>query len=653
MEALLQIVYHKKRGKKLYSCISKIRGDDHTINNIMLDLINKDIKKRLTKLIKENTLMKNVFFNYLSMLSSEQGIRSQVNIKVPPRKASKYVSDDIYKIIVNLFRSERLLLNELDKLYLQEVNINVSIFNNFSENIGNYFDSIDTNINYADLKSILLYILFLTNRTIFYYEMLELLNLFEELYFAYITSKKSKGPTIWGSKIQFARYFSMEKYQDKVYLKETIRYFKDFIRSLSTASSGPYYDTQGRRRSGVSISNIPFDMFIVSENYIVENNPILSEHCVNRIPNRINVYAKMHPGYSESTEVMIALNNLNTLPEFKTHVLKFSKIDNWDNADFIFRGRTLGFDDKLFRRLSNAKFGLISHFSSVESLKKANLPNFLQKNKITHIAPITFVWKRDKHNDVVKGLQKYGNDESLWIVKPTEIGKNILSFGGYGIQLLTLDKIKNTTDWMGEMKSAVIQEYIVNPLLYKGRKFDLRIYVLVLPVIGSKNPSKLQAFLYWGGFSRTSLIQYDPQSTDVSVVVTNYAVQKPLLEQQKKTVDDIVQDMFELDCFDPESVLEDIKVLVTTLFKKVDLNPRGYSASFQIFGLDVILDSNKKPLVLEVNLTPALLYLNKGTGHKTNVPNALNRAIEYAFKNRVGCEIITPDRTRYEYTRIF
>lgn len=67
----------------------------------------------------------------------------------------------------------------------------------------------------------------------------------------------------------------------------------------------------------------------------------------------------------------------------------------------------------------------------------------------------------------------------------------------------------------------VAQQYIARPLLISGRKFDLRLYVLVT----SFGP--LEAFIYRQGFARFSYSQYDASNVrDLGVHLTNASVQK-------------------------------------------------------------------------------------------------------------------------------
>lgn len=74
-----------------------------------------------------------------------------------------------------------------------------------------------------------------------------------------------------------------------------------------------------------------------------------------------------------------------------------------------------------------------------------------------------------------------------------------------------------------EAKHFVVSEYITNPLLIKGYKFDLRIYVLVT----SLNPLKI--YVYQDGLARFCAEKFSLRDEDLSnryAHLTNYAINK-------------------------------------------------------------------------------------------------------------------------------
>jgi len=105
--------------------------------------------------------------------------------------------------------------------------------------------------------------------------------------------------------------------------------------------------------------------------------------------------------------------------------------------------------------------------------------------------------------------------KNLWILKP---GEN--SNRGRGIAVAKdLPTVLSFIKQSGK-NPVIIQKYIENPLLYKGRKFDIRMYCLITWVYGS---AKL--YFYDEGYVRTSSFTFDLDTTDTFVHLTNEAVQ--------------------------------------------------------------------------------------------------------------------------------
>lgn len=72
-----------------------------------------------------------------------------------------------------------------------------------------------------------------------------------------------------------------------------------------------------------------------------------------------------------------------------------------------------------------------------------------------------------------------------------------------------------------QAENYIAQKYISDPLLIGGKKFDLRIYVLVV----SYNP--LTVYLNRSGFARFTHYRYEENKiSDAAIHLTNVAVQK-------------------------------------------------------------------------------------------------------------------------------
>ena len=137
------------------------------------------------------------------------------------------------------------------------------------------------------------------------------------------------------------------------------------------------------------------------------------------------------------------------------------------------------------------------------------------------IVPMTYILPGD-YTIFVEEFKK--NPNTTWIMKPTARAQ------GQGIFLV--NKLKQIQKWANSNKmpfqkmaqeSYVICRYIDRPLLVGGKKFDLRIYVLVT----SYRP--LKVWLSSLGFARFCTEKYSSDLNEIDnmmVHLTNVAIQK-------------------------------------------------------------------------------------------------------------------------------
>ena len=136
--------------------------------------------------------------------------------------------------------------------------------------------------------------------------------------------------------------------------------------------------------------------------------------------------------------------------------------------------------------------------------------------------PTTFILPAD-YNMFVEEYRK--NPQSTWIMKPC--GKS------QGAGIFLINKLSKLKKWSRESRtvfnpnlvkeSYVISRYIDNPLLMGGRKFDLRLYVLVT----SFRP--LKVYQYKHGFGRFCTVKYDDSVNEMDnmyIHLTNVSIQK-------------------------------------------------------------------------------------------------------------------------------
>lgn len=239
--------------------------------------------------------------------------------------------------------------------------------------------------------------------------------------------------------------------------------------------------------------------------------------------------------------------------------------------------------------------------------------------------PTTFVLPSD-YNRFVEEYQKF--PQTTWILKPCAKSQ------GAGIFLInSLSKLKK---WSRESKnylqhqltskdSYVICRYIDSPLLIGGKKFDLRIYVLVT----SFRP--LKAYMFRNGFCRFCTMKYDTSVAELDnmyIHLTNVSVQKHggdyncyhggklglhnLRLYLEGTKGRHVTDR----------LFENIQLLIVHSLKAVMNIMANDRHCFECYGYDIIIDNKLKPWLIEVNASPSM------TGTTVNDRILKNKLIE-------------------------
>ncbi|XP_046633141.1 polyglutamylase complex subunit TTLL1-like isoform X1 [Daphnia pulicaria] len=158
-------------------------------------------------------------------------------------------------------------------------------------------------------------------------------------------------------------------------------------------------------------------------------------------------------------------------------------------------------------------------------------------------------------------------------------------------------------------ESYVISKYIESPLLIGGKKFDLRLYVLVT----SFRP--IRAYLFRRGFCRFCSAKYDRsthQMDNMLVHLTNVAIQKQGDDYNphhggKWSVDDLLFYIASLRGSDAADLLwQEICWVIGHSLKAVAPMMLSDPHCFECYGYDIIIDANLKPWLIEVNASPSL-----------------------------------------------
>ena len=156
----------------------------------------------------------------------------------------------------------------------------------------------------------------------------------------------------------------------------------------------------------------------------------------------------------------------------------------------------------------------------------------------------------------------------------------------------------------------LIQKYIENPLLYKGRKCDMRIWVLLT--------HQMKVFLFKEGHLKTCSVEFDINSKNAYTHITNYSFQKhnenfqkfekgnevPFYEFQKFIDKQYPEKKYKL----KTDLMKQLKKIITLTMRsaknKINKNKRRFQ--FEIFGYDFMLDSDFNVFLIEINTNPGL-----------------------------------------------
>nr|ATB19771.1 putative tubulin-tyrosine ligase [Callitropsis vietnamensis] len=180
---------------------------------------------------------------------------------------------------------------------------------------------------------------------------------------------------------------------------------------------------------------------------------------------------------------------------------------------------------------------------------------------------------------------------NLWILKPWNMARTIdTTVTGY---LPTIIRLMETGP-------KICQKYIENPALFKGRKFDLRYIVLLRSV------QPLEIFLSDIFWVRLANNQYTLKESSLSDYETHFTVMNYRGQLNHINTDEFV---FEFEHEHNErwvGIHEKVRVMIRAVFESASaLHPEMHCPTARaIYGVDVMIDSEFQPKLLEVTYCP-------------------------------------------------
>ena len=227
-----------------------------------------------------------------------------------------------------------------------------------------------------------------------------------------------------------------------------------------------------------------------------------------------------------------------------------------------------------------------------------------------NICPTTYIMPDD-----FKFFQQDREDNpgALWIKKP------VASSCGRGIKMVSSSTV------VEKRAGYLISRYIANPHTIKELKYDLRIYVLVT----SYDP--LRIYMYQEGLVRFATQNYSKDVKSLKkrfIHLTNYSVNKKAqnyVSNQGQAANDnsfsykwplsALKASYESLGINFDEVMNRVKdVIIKTIIsvepeivcKTLSLTRNRASSCFELYGFDILIDSDLKPWLLEVNVAPSL-----------------------------------------------
>ena len=163
------------------------------------------------------------------------------------------------------------------------------------------------------------------------------------------------------------------------------------------------------------------------------------------------------------------------------------------------------------------------------------------------------------------------------------------------------------------MKRVLLQKYLENPLLYNGRKFDMRIWVLL--------NHEMNVYMFKEGHLKATSEKFNIKSNNLFIHLTNYSVQKYNIHFSEFEYGNEIsfqqfQNFLDKKMENENKIKIDFKIDILPKVKKIimlsmetvkeSINENQRKFCFELFGYDFIFDNDFNPYLLEINTNPGL-----------------------------------------------
>ncbi|CAI8024141.1 Protein polyglycylase TTLL10 [Geodia barretti] len=240
--------------------------------------------------------------------------------------------------------------------------------------------------------------------------------------------------------------------------------------------------------------------------------------------------------------------------------------------------------------LLTTKIGLLESLRAMQRLQSAAGARGL---RVASFLPDTY--RLDREEERAEFTRVYSSGE-LWICKPTGAnqGKGIFLVRDLQQVLDRLEGDEKHCKIASRPTPRIAQRYITPPLLLGGRKFDIRVYMLVVA-------AQPYVVLYGDGYVRLSCASYNAASHDLTVHLTNQFQQKKHPDystMREDTVWDyrkLAEHLTKEHSLPPDwvtsTLIRKMKAIMSTCFQSVRHKLSHRVGFFDLLGFDFMLDS--------------------------------------------------------------
>ncbi len=276
-------------------------------------------------------------------------------------------------------------------------------------------------------------------------------------------------------------------------------------------------------------------------------------------------------------------------------LIPFSLSSSKDRIDFVWETtceitmRKIHANALIYNRLNNS--------SIIESKSDFAFLQIRMKNTC-HVLPTYIACNRDKilkwckdrwdeEYSVFDVANNKDKDEDWWILKASN------GNGGRDIFVITSNTYQRVLNSINVDEEFVIQKYIINPILWNGKKFHFRAYSLM--------KANMEAYVYQDSFILSASDDYDTSNSLESFKhITNLATNKHCNGHPGQVCCDLYEEY-------PQYFPGIIRVWEAVVTAAAPFMKNQKSEShFEFFGIDIVCDTSGKCWLIEVNRLPGL-----------------------------------------------